>query len=122
MTTSRSPDETTEILTADFREALQSLHDLASHPRIRCLLYGNKVLQEIGRSENNLSDNNMVFGTNSLMYEQVLHGDPALKGISEDELNVKLDPQASSDQITTQTLTQTKDDIKNKKIGCYLSN
>ena len=72
--------------------------------------------------ENNLSGNNMVFGTNSLMYEQVLHGDPALKGISEDELNVKLDPQASSDQITTQILTQTKDDIKNKKIGCYLSN
>ena len=53
----------------------------------------------------------MVFGTNSLMYEQVSHDDPALKGISEDELNAKLDPQASSDQITTQILTQTKDGI-----------
>ena len=108
MTTSMSPDGTTETLTADFKEALQSLQDLASHPRIRCLLYGNKILKEIGRLENNLSGNSMVFGTNSLMYEQVPNNDPASKGISEDKLNAQLDPQASSDQITTQILTQTK--------------
>ena len=111
MTTSISPDGTTETLTADFKEALQSLRDLASHPRTRCLLYGNKILKEIGRLENNLSGNRMVFGTNSLMYEQVPNNDPASKGINENELNAQLDPQASSDQITTQILTQTKADI-----------
>ena len=104
MTTSISPDGTTETLTADFKEALQSLRDLASHPRTRCLLYGNKILKEIGRLENNLSGNRMVFGTNSLMYEQVPNNDPELKGINENELNTQLDPQASSDQITTQIL------------------
>jgi hypothetical protein len=57
----------------------------------------------------------MVFGANSLMYEQVPQGDPAPKGISEDELNAKLDPQASSDQITTQILTQTKDGINPRR-------
>jgi hypothetical protein len=89
-------------------EALQSLKDQASHPRIRCLLYGNKVLKAIGRLENNLSGSNMVFGATSLFYEQVPSGDPEGKGISEDELGANLGPQASSDQITTQILTANK--------------
>lgn len=85
---------------------------LASHPRLRCLLYGNKVLKEIGRMENNLTGNSMVFGTTSLMYEQVLPGGPKRKDISEEELAANLDPQASSsDQVTTQILMQTKDDV-----------
>ena len=45
------------------------------------------------------------------MYEQVPNNDPESKGINENELNTQLDPQASSDQITTQILTQTKADI-----------
>ena len=99
--TSLSPDGTSEPLTADFKEAFQSLQDQASRPRIRCLHYGNKVLKEIGRLENNLSGNDMVFGATSLIYEQVPPGDPEEKGICEDELDTNLDPQASSDQITT---------------------
>ncbi len=57
----------------------------------------------------------MVFGTNSLMYEQVPNNDPASKGISEDEPNAQLDAQASSDQITTQILTQTKAGINPRR-------
>ena len=61
--------------------------------------------------ENNLTGNSMVFGTTSLMYEQVLPGGPKRKDISEEELAANLDPQASSsDQVTTQILMQTKDD------------
>ena len=38
------------------------------------------------------------------MYEHVPNNDPESKGINENELNTQLDPQASSDQITTQIL------------------
>jgi hypothetical protein len=36
---------------------------------------------------NNLTGNNMVFGTTSFMYKQVPPGDPEQKGISEDDLD-----------------------------------
>ena len=50
----------------------------------------------------------MVFGKTSLMYEQVQLGDPEGISIDEELLKNTLDKQASSDQKTTQILSQTK--------------
>ena len=44
----------------------------------------------------------MIFETTSLTYKQVPRGDPEGKGIDENLVSSKLDPQASSDQKTTQ--------------------
>ena len=106
-----SPDGNEELLTRDVQEALTSLQDLASHPRLRCLLYGNKVLQHYGRTENNRGETSTVFGKISLIYEQVLRDDPEGKGINENFLSSQLDPQASSDQKTTQIPMQTSNDV-----------
>ena len=108
---SLSPDGSEEPLTRDVQEVLTSLQDLASHPRLRCLLYGNKVLQHYGRQESNREDTSMIFEKNSLTYKQVPRGDPEDKGINETLLSSNLDPQASSDQKTTQILLQTSTDI-----------
>ena len=79
---SLSPDGSEEPLTRDVQEVLTSLQDLASHPRLRCLLYGNKVLQHYGRQENNGGETSMIFEKNSLTYKQVPRGDLEGKGLT----------------------------------------
>ena len=61
------PQVPVELLTPDFQEAQQSLRELASHPRLRCLLYGNKVLHQFGLQENARWNTSMVFGKTSCM-------------------------------------------------------
>ena len=53
----------------------------------------------------------MIFEKNSLIYKHVPRGDPEGKGIDEAQMSSNLDPQASSDQKTTQILIQTSNDI-----------
>ena len=107
--TGRRPDGTAELLTPDFQWAMQALQELASYPRLRCRLYGNNVLAEFGHTENHIPGTTMVFGIALFMYEQVPPCDPQRKGINLNQLHDDLDAKASSDQITTQILLQTKE-------------
>ena len=84
-----SPAGHEEPLTRDVQEDLKSLKDSNSRPRIRCLLYGNKVLQHYGQTENNRRNTSMVFGKTSLMYRAGIREG---KGINENQINSNLDP------------------------------
>jgi len=97
-----------EPLTPDFQEVQQSLRELPSYSWLCCLLHGNKVLHQFGLQENTRWNTSMVFGKTSLMYEQVQLGDPEGISIDEELLKNTLHKQASSDQKTTQILSQTK--------------
>jgi len=54
-------------LTPDFPEVQRSLRELASYPRLRCLLHGNEVLRQFGLQENARWNTSMVFGKTSCM-------------------------------------------------------
>ena len=88
------PQALEEPLTPDFPEVQRSLRELASYPRLRCLLHGNEVLRQFGLQENALRNTSMVFGKTSLMYEQVPQGDPDDVSIDEELLKSTLDKQA----------------------------
>jgi hypothetical protein len=87
-----------ESLTADLQMAFVALQTPAFLPRLRRLLYGNIMINEIVSRKITTADTTMVFGATSLMYKMVPAGDPDENGIDENELETKLDRTSSSDK------------------------
>ena len=109
-----NPRGPAEPLTPDFQEIQRSLRDLALHPRLRCLLYENKILRHMGGIDNEIrrNDTQMIFSKTSLMYEQLPQRLAEDRGIDENQIKQQFqDSQASSDQKTMEILSQTKTDI-----------
>ncbi len=85
---SLNPRGPAEPLTPDFQEIQRSLRDLALHPRLRCLLYENKILRHMGGIDNEIrrNDTQMIFSKTSLMYEQLPQRLAEDRGIDENQI------------------------------------